>query len=529
MAVKTLNIEAGKRLCKVCLTEKKGKAVNISSSFMFPTPEGAVSDGHIIDTVALGNELINQLNERQIKIRDAIFSVTSSKISGREVTLPTVKDDMIRSMIDTNLSDYFPIDVSKYSIDYIILGKTGNESRVLVVAVPNTIVEGYINLGEASGIKIRALDYSSNSQFRITSSISSEEVGMFITIEPDYSGVVFVKDGVLLLQRTIPFGGDDMISAHMEKADIPDYIEALKALHAPCAIDLDEYADSISRLVGGISRSVDFFRSSKFGGNDISKVILMGTCSHLMGLKERISESTGLETNWLEELEGVAHLANSINDISNFIGCLGAGIAPMKFLPKAYLDKIGGNNASLEVLKEKYGYLIGGICLAVSIGLVATGAFNYYMNKRDLDSVNTKISNVQYAKDNYDTYEQYKAGRESLESYVNGSMKNNSRLTAFFDEFDEKMPKNISLLSASFTEDGISMNITIPSYEEAAMVLKQLRTFETLESVSSSAMSFGQGDTPQVSFSVNCKYRVEKTTAAPVEETTASEDTEIDE
>ena len=189
MAAKTLNIEVGKRVVKICVSEKKGKGYAISESFTFPTPDGCVLDGQVVSEVTLGDKLMGELSNRDIKATDVYFSIASSKIATREVTMPAVKDDQIKSIVETNASDYLPIDTSKYALDAILLERTEDECRVLVIAVPNVIIESYIALADYTGLVIQALDFSGNSQFQVLRSIGGDGVNMYVNVDTDSSSV----------------------------------------------------------------------------------------------------------------------------------------------------------------------------------------------------------------------------------------------------------------------------------------------------------------------------------------------------
>ncbi|MFB0920585.1 MAG: pilus assembly protein PilM, partial [Oscillospiraceae bacterium] len=122
MAAKVLNIEICDQTISVCRTARKGKSVRIFDAFVFPTPEGCVSDGVISDPTLLANELRMQLASHGIShTKNAVFSLTSSKIAAREVKLPPMKKKLIASAIHTNSVDYFPIDLKSYHIAYYVL------------------------------------------------------------------------------------------------------------------------------------------------------------------------------------------------------------------------------------------------------------------------------------------------------------------------------------------------------------------------------------------------------------------------
>lgn len=530
MAAKVLNIEVGKRIVKVCVSEKKGKSFSVSDSFYFATPEGSVLDGQVISEIALGDRLKDELTTRNIKVTDVFFSVASSKIASREVTLPSAKDEQIKNIIKTNVADYFPVDVTKYAIDSVILERGDEEVRALVVAVPSVIVDSYISLADYCGLVVNAVDFCPNSQYQILKGIKSGEedmVDMFITIDPDNASVIFSENGNMLMQRAIPIGGDEMICRFMAMRDMPteDYITALDMLNNLVTNigeesedeEEDDLAECMMKLVNGISRSLDFFRGN-VADKVVTRVVLMGSCCHLSGLRQKIQERVAIDTVCLEDVPDIQSLANSISDISVFIGCLGARIAPMNFMPQEYLAKNGVGD-SKNSINQRYGSLILIIACVVSVLLVGSTAIRYFVNKKNLSDVEKGIAQYQYAEEEYYAYLNYTQGDDNLQKFVSGATEtNNAKLKAFFEELEDKMPSSILLLSANCNEQGVSMNVTVADYNSAAVAIRQLRSFESVDVIKVSALSQGDG---LVAFSMNCTYVVPEpeTQPAPAETT----------
>ena len=603
MAAKTLNIEVGKRLVKICVSEKKGKGYAISESFTFPTPDGCVLDGQVISEVTLGDKLMGELSNRDIKATDVFFSIASSKIATREVTMPAVKDDQIKSIVETNASDYLPIDTSKYALDAILLERTEEECRVLVIAVPNVIVESYIALADYTGLVIQALDFSGNSQFQVLRGIGGDGVNMYVNVNTDSSSVTFVEDGQLLLQRFLPIGGDEMIVRYMGLKSMEDseYISALGAIsetaddiaptvheqrkkpsdedehdngEAVVEEDASEYGvhsddededdgaaeveeedadsgdnsamwgirgddtptyereenpfpeldDSLTRIVGGIIRSVDFFQGSKYTEKNIEKIVITGSCGHLRGLKTRIFESIGADTYWLEEIKDIKSLANSIDDISIYINCLGARVAPLNLLPADYVARTGKKKSG-GINGDNFGIIAIAICAIIALALSGWLIGNNLIKKSKLDKVNAQIDQLAYAEKEYQDYVIYKSGDSELQGFVDGYITHNAEAKAFLEEMEAKMPSDISVLTANFTDGGVSLNVTVPGFEEAANVIRQFRSFESLDVIDVTAITKNSTEGGSVaSFSLNCRYKiVETTTQAP--ETTAEDTT----
>ena len=625
MAAKVLNIEVGKRLIKVCVSEKKGKNYTVSDSFTFPTPEGSVLDGQVISEVTLGDKLMGELSNRDIKAVEVFFSVGSSKIATREVTMPAVKDDQIKSIIETNASDYLPIDVSRYAIDAILLERTDDECRVLVIAVPSIIIESYIALADYTGLVIKALDFSGNSQYQVLKGVEGDGVNMYVNVDTDSSSVTFVEDGQLLLQRFLPIGGEDMITRYMALREMEDreFMTALSELnetaddiaptiHAmrkkhdddhesseavveedasaygvesdsgespegeesfdwkptdenPISDDSEvtevleeepaaeqegprpdpwgdeperdthvtpketfypELDDMLTRIVGGIVRSVDFFQGS-YTDKPIEKIVITGSCGHIRGLKTRLFETLGADTYWLEEVKELKSLANSVDDISIYINCLGSRVAPLNLLPADYIARTGKKKKS-GINGDNFGIVTIAVCAVVALALSGYMIGMNLYKKSQLDKVNAQIDQLAYAEKEYQDYVLYKAGDTDLQQFVDGYITHNKDAVAFLEEMEAKMPTDISILTANFTDEGVSLNITVPGFEEAANVIRQFRSFESLDVVDVSVISKsvnGENGGSTASFTLTARYPViVETTTAP--ETTTEAATE---
>ncbi len=522
MAAKLLNIEVGKRVVKVAVSEKKGKAYSISDCFFFATPENAVVDGQIFDITALSDVLKSELEKHIITTNNVIFSIASSKIPNREVSLPPVKKDQVKNIVATNASDYFPIDVSKYVVSSTVLEQTADECRVLVAAVPIAMVEQYIDLANLSGLTIKSIDFAGNSQYQVLKSIHGEGVDMFITVDPDFSCVTFTDNGNLLMQRSLAFGGDDVVSRYMMDKGQNDYLAALNELSIEGGAESDaNVSDSLSRLVSGIARSLDYFRGSKNGDREITRVVLMGSCAHIAGLKEQICSAVGAEALLLEDVSELAGFANSIGSISTYIGCIGASVSPMDLLPKEYLAKANGSE-NAEKIKKNLGFVIGAFAVFLAVLLVGSSGISYLLKSRELKQLDADVMNIVDAEGKYTAYVTYQNGQIQLNDFMESTVTKHAELYAFFTELEQKMPSEIVVLSAVCTTDGITLTVTVPDFENAANVVRQLRSFESFDVLTVSPMtkSGDKSGITQVSFTVTCAYPV------PVTETTTAPATE---
>jgi len=529
---KVLNIEIGRRLTKVCLSNNTGKGYQIKSSFTFDTPEGAFADGQINNAVDLWRAMRKELRAHNVAdVKDAIFTLASNRIASREVLLPLLKDNQIQSAVESNAFEWFPVDISKYSLGHMVLGRTKENTRINVVAVPLFIVESYTALAEQSGLNIVALDFAGNSQYQVLKTLPIEGVTMFVNVEPSSSLATFMENGSMLMQRGFAFGGDEMVSAIVGEGSA--YVDALNEL---CGDEVGENSvknkESLERLVTNVARSADFFQSNKTDARSIDRVVLMGTCSHLFGLKEAVAARIGCEALWLEEIEGLNGLANSISGISTYIGCVGSNIAPLPLLPKQMATD---GSISRGRVKEggNYGVLVLTGCVLLSAVLTVTAVSGKNKAEKELKAVNDQIDSISYVKDVYDEYLVIGDGAAKMEAFYSQCDTENANLRAFLEELQVKMPATTKLLSMTADELGISLTVTVSSFEDAASVLNQLSGFESVEKVVAGTMSEMVDDAgfTQVQFDVSCFYFAEEESEeAPVDETVDDEiaDDELD-
>ncbi len=162
--------------------------------------------------------------------------------------------------------------------------------------------------------------------------------------------------------------------------------------------------------------------------------------------------------------------------------------------------------------------------VGLSILMVGFAFFQNYMAKRELDDLNASVSSLKYAEDTYNDYLRYEAGKTNLEDFVAGADTHNKYLYDFLVELEAKMPSAISLMTADCDNEGVVLNVEVPSFNEAAVVIRQFRSFESIEviDVSDIVKQVDEG-AGFVQFTISCFYPVPTTTPAPTTEATTED------
>ena len=518
---KVLNIEICDQTVSVCRTARKGKSVRVTDSFVFATPEGSVSDGVISNPSLLANELQLQLASHGVRgTKNVVFALSSSRIAAREVKLPPMKKKLIATAIRTNSADYFPIDLKSYHITYYILDLATSAkpyNRILVMAVPVSMIDGYFQLAERAGLTVKDIDSSGNSQYQALKQISLKGVSVFIDVGGSSSVISFMREGKLLLQRNFAFGADELISHYMSLSSKTreQYVEILSeiditdpAFDADKLMSLLDVQSDLERLAGGIMRSIDYFNSSQWDA-PVSRIVLIGLHRHTIGLREYIGETTGLETLYLDEIQDFAQFTNNASDAAAYVGCIGSSLEPLDLIPKQFRPsrRITVDDDDSSIVP---GVIMCGIIVVGAILISVSSWLGYATTLQDLVGMQNDIQALRPAQDTYNRHIAFQDSEKSVGALASMTDTPNAKLLGFFEELEKKMPSSILLMSAACNNDGVSLNITVGSYTDAASVISTLRGFESVASVDISGLTRTENEAglERVAFTANCAYGV---------------------
>lgn len=220
-AQRVLSIEIGYSLTQVCEMDYQSKHPQVYGVFSMKTPDGTLDDGFIKPTEEFVNDLKSYITANGMNAKKVIFAVSSTKIANREAQIPFVKEKMVRDMLMTNITDYFPVDPNQYQFAHNIMDTitddAGNKQyRVMVMAAPADMLRGYHNLAEALGLDLVSIDYSGNSIFQALRHRFATGVNLTVKIDERSSLLTVTNNGVITMQRPGIYGADQVVDILME-------------------------------------------------------------------------------------------------------------------------------------------------------------------------------------------------------------------------------------------------------------------------------------------------------------------------
>lgn len=521
---KVVSIEVGYSLTRICEVDYKVKNPKVYASFTIPTPAYTYEDGLISQPEALAEAVKAGLAEHGIKTKQTVYSINSTKIANREVLLPFVKENRIESLLEVNATDYFPVDISNYKLTYSILDTVTaadgtKQYKLLVLAAPKDLLESYYSVSSQAGLSVSALDYAGNSIVAITKQAFSDDTHMIVKVDERSTLLTIYSAGNMVLQRTVPYGADTAAEAIMESEEGQDvsYGVAVDLLRKkPCirkSLDPSEedpndeddeevkkfrmeITESLGMLSNGILRVIDYY-NSRNSESQIQDVWLTGYAENFVGLTEFLSGEVGTQVQSLSDAPGINNGSDSRNK-GEFISCIGAVLEPLDLIPDEHNDKkkkktkVGKDGETTSSGTTDYTrvavlVLIG--CVVVAGVLAIVSGLNYKraadVNKALL-AREAELAPVELI---YNDYVSLQSFSEDIIQMYRSTQSRNEELLAFVNELQDKLPSKINVLSFAATNENVIMNINLDSKEAAALTMKELRDFNSIENISVTSVS----------------------------------------
>lgn len=530
---KILSIEVEASQVRVAEIEVRGKKGRIFNCFCIPALQGAVEDGQIRDTKSLAEVLREELFQRKIKTKKVYFATGSTRIASREVRIPFVKTNRIQSIIEANATDYFPIDVTKYILSYSVTdvetqkSEDGKEEtkqyHLMVYAAPKAISAAYSEFAENAGLTMAGITYTGDSVYYAVRGEYATGTHILVKIELKGTSISIINNGELALQRNINYGVDSAVETVRAFPEFGDRLDVGEALEVLCnrrcinsALDMmpaDEMAsdedrmletaraevtESLRYMIGNISRIMDYY-ISRHTDATFETIDCCGLGAQVQGLMELLTNELGQPVKVLEKVENFALPSSAENE--------GAYLYAAVMAPS--ISGVNLMEKTSRKAKEKKDTLSGAIVIFVvgavaGVALTAAGYANRIYQQHEQDRLNQRISEESSIEDIYNAYNTAKSQYDNYQNMYQYTNTPNEGLKNFIEEMEEKMPSDITVESFSSTGSQVSFSMRVTSKSAAANTIMQLRTFESLATVTTTGIDEAEDGT--VSMSVACTY-----------------------
>lgn len=513
MAKKVISIETGIQWTKVALVDYRKKNPPVHEAFAFRTPEHAVEDGYIRDKDSLARALKEELVRRQILEKDVVFTLSSSKVVTREVMIPYVKDNKIKGIIDAQSRDYFPMDISGYTISYskmdVVEDDGKKQLKLLLVAIPDNLLGNYVSFAQLAGLKVETFDYIGNGCIQLMCD-SFVDNAMIIQLEEQATVISILENKKLAFQRVTPYGYGATISAVVDHPilGIDDEEKAFDFLlehnvifHKPSvpdngdpaqqAIDqtqadeaYEDLAESLRYHLRIANTALDYYQNQvkkEFVGN----VYLVGDGSRFAGIHKLFAQELPLPLQKIDFAKIIdLRNQNGVNvqkkagkkkhqdytdpvmeESSNsrqpraatpvgFLSVIGAAVHPLDAKPK----EMQAADSKKNDLHTAYVLLAGSLLL--SLLLILGSSVRQLIAHSEHRHLTDQLEALAYVQQTYDESSRVQQEEQVYVTIDDATKTKNEYLLPLIEQLEAELPSAIKVTSMQTDDNLITLNMT---------------------------------------------------------------------
>lgn len=497
-------------------------------------PESLVSGGIIVDVRGFGEYLNSALKYANIKTKKVVFSLPSDRIMSREVILPEMNEEKLKTALKVNAPEYFPVELTDYVLSYFIISRVVEEEpesgeedgeepektkkkkkrtgkkrksklRLMVVAAPNDMVQSYYDAAKLAHLKLVSLDYIGNSVFQLTSNQIGDEPCLVIQLDEEHTVLTIYNDTVMVLQRHVDFGSNTLIQSVMEKKncseeDAQEILERRQLIHNNFD-DGDELTDNLYYLVSNIKRVIEYYTGRNVE-QPLELIYIIGDGSHIGGLDSLFENQLHLPVEMITALKQVTVRESSglsMKEVLRYMDNIGAVIDPVNMIPKQLEQDI-----RRKVEAKAYRIMIL-LALFLSVVIVTVPATNFFSEAMETIDLQNKLLTVEDVKPILENYKQAQSRYTDVGQIQAMVRTDNESLSDFITIFEQLRPSNISIQSFSCSEGQVSFSALAEGKKTVARLIQQLNMIANVSEVKVSALSsIFEGDKETVAFSLTC-------------------------
>lgn len=513
MAKKVISIETGIQWTKVALVDYRKKNPPVHEAFAFRTPEHAVEDGYIRDKDSLARALKEELVRRQILEKDVVFTLSSSKVVTREVMIPYVKDNKIKGIIDAQSRDYFPMDISGYTISYskmdVVEDDGKKQLKLLLVAIPDNLLGNYVSFAQLAGLKAETFDYIGNGCIQLMCD-SFVDNAMIIQLEEQATVISILENKKLAFQRVTPYGYGATISAVVDhpilgiddeekafdfllehnvifnKPSMPDNGDpAQQAIDQAQADEAyEDLAESLRYHLRIANTALDYYQNQvkkEFVGN----VYLVGDGSRFAGIHKLFAQELPLPLQKIDFAKIIdLRNQNGVNDQKKagkkkhqdytdpvleessslrqpraatpvgFLSVIGAAVHPLDAKPKEMQEADSKKN-DLHTA-----YVIFAGSLLISLLLILGSSVRQLIAHSEHRHLTDQLEALAYVQQTYDESSSVQQEEQVYVAIDDATKTKNEYLLPLIEQLEAELPSAIKVTSMQTDDNLITLNMT---------------------------------------------------------------------
>lgn len=282
----------------------------IESKAFFEKPFRTFKRGtFLLSTEDIAKAIRGIKKEADVKAKEANFSIPDFSTFFTSLELPPMSEEELPQAVRFEARQHVPLPLSELTLDWSLIEGRFERTRlkVLLVAIPNQIVDQYKEVGSRSGLELRTLEAEVFSMARSLKEDAKKRVVVMVDIGAQTTTISVVDNGILKMSHSFDVSGNEFtyniaksLKIDKEEAELLKKKYGLKKEGRVVERILKPRVNLIAMEIKKIARR--FYQSES---KEVEKIVLGGGTALLPGLKEYLGEECGKKVEITDPFSGI--------------------------------------------------------------------------------------------------------------------------------------------------------------------------------------------------------------------------------
>lgn len=299
-------LDIGSNSIKAMQITRDGKHVSINGYGVIHFDNIPAKDGVISDFEPLAKSMLELFDKKingKISTRRVAATIPASNAYSRVMRLPaTLSKKELYDAVRFEAEQYIPVPIDDLYIDYSVTGLREENKEVLVVAVQKKIIDSYMHFFELVGLEVCAIETTISAASRLTALTENTNTPSILIDLGSLSVDLTIYDNFLVVNGTVPGGGDDFTQRISEKLNVTLLeAETIKmnyglSISKKQAEIRDALNSQLDQLMKEIRRVMRYYEERAEGKSKIGQIITMGGGANMPGLTDYLTDNLRIPT-----------------------------------------------------------------------------------------------------------------------------------------------------------------------------------------------------------------------------------------
>jgi type IV pilus assembly protein PilM len=283
----------------------------------FTTFDKAAQDNGVVTQPEIIAQAARELFDKQligdITTRRVALAIPAYRTFTRSLNLPKLGAKELKEAVELEAEQYISLPMNELYLDYEVVKETAEGLDILLVAVPNDIVNSYLELTQILGLETVLIEPTLSSAARLFMVDTQSDVATIIIDFGSESSDISIVDKHVLVAGTVQGGGEsftasikDRLGVTLQEAGLIKTRYGLGVSKQQAAIK-ETLEPTLAQIVKEIRRMIRYYEERYGTTRPIGQIITLGGGANMPGLSEYLTEALRLAVRHTDPWQYLEH------------------------------------------------------------------------------------------------------------------------------------------------------------------------------------------------------------------------------